>query len=167
MTLAMAVMLCRTTPAQDVGPIAHEGVVEAPLAAVWAAFTTSEGLRSWMAPHAEIDLRVGGVMRTNYNAQGQLGDSGTIENSILSFEPERMLSIKVARPPANFPFPNAIRQMWSVVYFEAAGPGRTTVRAVSLGFGSDPESQSMRAFFNQGNATTLSRLQKHFAGRTQ
>ena len=153
--------------AQDLGPIVHEGIVEASLDKVWAAFTTSDGLRAWLAPHAEIDFRIGGLMRTNYNPQGRLGDPQTIENVILSFEPRRMLSVRVAKPPENFPFPNAIRQMWTVVYFEAAGPDRTTVREVSLGFGADEESQRMRAFFNQGNATTLAQLQKHFAAQPQ
>jgi len=164
---SIAVLLCASVRAQDVGPISHEGVVEGPLDRVWAAFTTSEGLRAWLAPHAEIDLRVGGLMRTNYNAQGQLGDLQTIENAILSFEPQRMISIKVARPPANFPFPTAIREMWTVMYFSATGPGQTHVREVTLGFTADPESQKMRAFFTQGNATTISQLQRHFAGRSR
>jgi len=165
--LVLVIAISGYARAQEVGPIAHEGIVEAPLDRVWAAFATSEGLRSWLAPHAEIDLRVGGLMRTNYNPKGQLGDAETIENAILSFEPQRMISIRVAKAPANFPFPNAIRDMWTVVYFAAAGPSRTTVREVSLGFGTDPESQRMRTFFNQGNATTLSQLQRHFAGRAQ
>ena len=153
--------------AQDVGPISHEGIVESSLDRVWSAFTTSEGLQAWLAPHAEIELKVGGLMRTNYNAQGQLGDPGTIENVILSFEPQRMISIKVAKPPANFPFPNAVREMWTVLYFSPVGPSRTNVREVTLGFGPDAESQRMRTFFNQGNATTLNQLQRHFATKTQ
>lgn len=161
--LATLAALGGPTRAQSVSPIVHEGVVEASLERVWTAFTTSDGLRSWLAPHAEIDLRIGGLMRTNYSPQGRLGDPQTIENTILSFEPRRMLSIRVSKAPDNFPFPNAIRQMWTVVYFEEAGPGRTTVREVSLGFTTDEESQRMRAFFKQGNATTLSQLQRHFA----
>ncbi len=165
--ILVIILWCGSAQAQDVGPVVHEGIVDASLDQVWTAWATSEGLRSWLAPHAEIDLRVGGLMRTNYSAQGQLGDAQTIENTILSLEPQRMISIKVSKAPDTFPFPNAIRQMWSVIYFEAAGPSRTTVREVSLGFSADQESQRMRAFFNQGNATTLSQLQRHFAGRTQ
>ena len=167
LVLALLAALWAPASAQDVSPIVHEGIVEASLERIWTAFTTSEGLRSWLAPHAEIDLRVGGLMRTNYNQQGQVGDPQTIENTILSFEPGRMLSIRVSKAPDNFPFPNAVRQMWSVVYFEAAGSGRTTVREVSLGFSTDEESQRMRAFFNQGNATTLNQLQRYFAGSPQ
>jgi uncharacterized protein YndB with AHSA1/START domain len=167
LVLAMVVLMVVGARAQDVAPVSHEGIVEAPLEQVWAAFTTSEGLRAWLAPHAEIELRVGGLMRTNHNVQGQLGDPQTIENTVLSFEPLRMMSIKVAKPPANFPFPNAVRQMWTVLYFTAAGPTRTNVREVTLGFGADDESQRMRVFFNQGNATTLQQLQRHFAVRAK
>jgi uncharacterized protein YndB with AHSA1/START domain len=163
-SLLIIAVLCGSARAQDPAPVVHEGVVEAPLARVWAAFTTSDGLRAWLAPHAQIDLRVGGVMRVNYDADGQLGDPQTIENTILSFEPSRMLSIKVSKPPANFPFPNAVRHMWTVVYFESEGPSRTKMREVTLGFGADDESQKMRAFFSTGNATTLAQLQRHFAG---
>jgi uncharacterized protein YndB with AHSA1/START domain len=165
--LLLIAVLCGTARAQDTGPVVHEGIVEAPLERVWAAFATTDGLRAWLAPHAEIDLRVGGLMRTNYDAQGQLGDPQTIENTILSFEPGRMLSVKVSKPPANFPFANAVRQMWTVVYFDADGPVRTKVREVSLGFGPDEESQRMRAFFSTGNATTLAQLQRHFAAKRQ
>jgi uncharacterized protein YndB with AHSA1/START domain len=147
----------------DTSPLIHEGIVEASLTEVWDVWSTSEGLRLWMAPHAEIDLRVGGLMRANYNPDGQLGDSQTIINTVLSFEPMRMISIKVVKAPDGFPFPNAIVQMWSVIYFTAVDANRTAVREVSLGFSADEESQRMRAFFNRGNAATMIQLQRHFA----
>lgn len=162
LALGIAGALCTAVRAQNVDPLIVEGIVEAPVDAVWAALTTAAGLRSWMAPHAEIDLRVGGLMRANYDAQGTLGDPQTIENQILSFEPRRMLSLKVARAPDGFPFPNAIRQMWTVMYFNDAGRGRTQVRVVSLGFEPTEESQRMRAFFAQGNQLTIEQLQRRF-----
>jgi uncharacterized protein YndB with AHSA1/START domain len=165
LSLALVAILCGPVQAQDLSPIVSEAIVEAPVDAVWAVWATSEGLRSWLAPHAEIDLRVGGLMRTNYSAQGALGDPQTIENIVLSFEPMRMLSIRVSRAPDMFPFPNAIRQMWTVIYFEPAGSGRTRVRVVSLGFTRDDESQRMRTFFDRGNAATLQQLQRHFSAR--
>ncbi|HVL68988.1 MAG TPA: SRPBCC domain-containing protein [Vicinamibacterales bacterium] len=166
LTIALATVVASLAPAlrQDTTPIVTEGVVQAPVAAVWKAWTTSEGLRAWLAPHAEIDLRIGGLMRTNYDRDGRLGDARTIENTILSFEPGRMLSIRVAKFPRDFPFPNAIGDMWTVMYFEPAGDDRTRLRIVGLGFRTDEESQKMRAFFERGNAVTLQQLQSHFTG---
>lgn len=143
--------------------VVHEAVVTASLDQVWTAFTTATGLEAWMVPHADIDLRVGGRMRTNFNALEKLGDPGTIENTILSFEPKHMLSFKVSRAPAGFPFPNAVKSMWTVVYFDALGPGKTRVREISLGFEDNEESRRMREFFEKSDAQLLSALQKHFA----
>lgn len=151
--------------AQDTTRVVTDGVVNATPAQVWAAWTTSDGLRSWMAPVADIDLRVGGLMRANYTATGSLDDEGAIHNTVLSFEPERMLSIKVAKFPKNFPFPNAIRNMWTVIILSPLDGGRTLVHSASLGFAPDAESQQMRAFFERGNAITLEELQKKFAAK--
>jgi uncharacterized protein YndB with AHSA1/START domain len=148
--------------AKDVGPITHEGTVCAPVELVWDAWTTSEGLRSWLAPHAEIDLRVGGIMRTNYNPGGYLGDSTTIENKILSYDPMRMLAIKVHKTPQGFPFSTAVQDMWTIVYFSETESGRTHIRIIGLGFTDSDESQQMRSFFDKGNATTLTQLQQRF-----
>ena len=159
---SVAMILSGMPAAQDTSPVVSEVVIEAPVDEVWKTWATSDGLRSWLAPHAEIDMRVGGRMRTNYSAKGTLGDSQTIENTILSLDPGRMLSIRVSRAPDGLPFANALQHMWTVIYFEPVGPDRTRVRVVGLGFRPDAESQQMRGFFEQGNAATLKLLQRHF-----
>jgi uncharacterized protein YndB with AHSA1/START domain len=116
-----------------------------------------------MAPHAAIELSVGGTMKTRYDSAGTVDDAQAIENAILSFEPLHMLSFQVKRAPADFPFPNAITKMWTILYFDARGKDKTVVTCVGLGFGSDPESTRMREFFQRGNALTLDALQKRFA----
>lgn len=161
-SLLFLFLLASSAVAAELAPVVSTGVVKASPSEVWKAWTTGEGLRSWLAPLAEIDLRIDGLMRTNYNPKGSLGDEGTIENRILAFEPERMLSIKVAKAPANFPFPNAVKSMWTVIYLQEQEGGRTLVRAVGLGFTDDPESVRMREFFQKGNDFTLQELQKHF-----
>jgi len=80
--------------AGDDGPLVHEGRIPAPLDQVWAAFTTKAGLESWMAFRAEINLRIGGKMRTRYDANGTVDDATAIENTILSYEPKRMISFR-------------------------------------------------------------------------
>lgn len=145
------------------GTLRHEGLIDAPVEEVWKAFTTAEGLKSWMAPLAEIELRVGGKMLASYKADGKLGDENTIENTILSFEPQRMLSIKATKPPAGFPFPAAIKDMWSVIYFEPVGADRTRVTVVGMGYGDSEEHAKLREFFDKGNAHTIEQLRKKFA----
>ena len=43
-----------------------EVTVPAPLAAVWQAFTTSEGLSTWLTPGAVVDLREGGEWTAHF-----------------------------------------------------------------------------------------------------
>src|SRR5260221_13172455 len=98
--------VCRT---QGENPLVHEGIVNGPVDQVLAGLTTKEGIESWMAAHAGIELKLGGRMRTQYNAKGTVDDAGAIENTIISYEPMRMLSFKVTKAPQGFPFPNAIK----------------------------------------------------------
>jgi uncharacterized protein YndB with AHSA1/START domain len=142
--------------------VVNEGIIEAPVEAVWAALTTKEGLESWNVAHAEIDLKVGGKMRTHYDPKGVIGDPNTIENTVLAFEPSRLLVMQVANPPAKFPFKDAIRKMWTVIHFEEAGPGLTRLRIVGVGYGDDEESRKLRGFFDKGNEYTIKKLQAKF-----
>jgi uncharacterized protein YndB with AHSA1/START domain len=155
-------MLASAAQARASESIVIEGIVSAPVTDVWNAWATTEGLKTWLAPHADIDLRVDGLMRSNYDPKGSLGDPGTIENRVLAYEPERMLSIKVAKAPEKFPFRSRIGDMWTVLYFQPTPEGKTTLRIVGMGFESDDESQRMKEFFKQGNAYTLVQLQKRF-----
>ena len=143
--------------------LVHEAIVDAPVDDVWAAFTTKAGQESWNVAHAEIDLQVGGKMLTHYDAKGAIGDPNTIENTILSFDAPRMISIRATKPPEKFPFKEALKKMWTVVYFERAGERQTKVTVVSQGFGDDEDSKTMRGHFDAGNAFTLKQLQKRFA----
>ena len=77
--------------------VVTEAVVEASVDDVWRAWTTKQGIESWMVAQAEIELKVGGKMLTHYDPNGRIGDPNTIENTILSFEPKRMLSIKATK----------------------------------------------------------------------
>lgn len=141
--------------------IVSEAMIDAPVATVWAAWTTTDGLKAWLAPQADIDLRLDGLMRANYNPQGTLGDPGTIENRILAYEPERLLVIRVAQAPEGFPFRTIAGEMWTVLHFTPTPDGKTHLRVVGLGFGPGEEAQKMRAFFQQGNDFTLAQLHKH------
>jgi uncharacterized protein YndB with AHSA1/START domain len=155
--------LKRTPAPSDESRQITEGLIDAPPDAVWNAFATKDGQESWNVAHAEIDLKIGGKMRTHYDGKGKIGDAGTIENTILAFEPKRMLTIRVGQPPESFPFKEALKNVWHVLYFEEAGPNRTRLRIVGLGYSAEEESKKLRTFFEKGNAYTLKKLQDHLA----
>jgi uncharacterized protein YndB with AHSA1/START domain len=142
-----------------------EGIINAPITEVWKVFSTSEGYKALGPALAEVDLKIGGTIRSRYKADGKLGDEQTIENVILAYEPLRMIATRIQKPPKSFPFQKAWREPWTVVTLTEAGPGKTHLRATSLGYGTDEESVAMRKFFEHGNQETIEKLQAHFASR--
>ena len=149
--------------AEDVSFVT-EAEVNAPIADVWKVFSTSEGYKALGVSQAEVDLRVGGTIRSRYG-EGRLGDEETIENVILAYEPPRMIATRIQKPPKTFPFPQAWKRAWSVVTLTDLGDGRTRVHAASLGFGSDEESVAMRRFFDRGNQQVMDGLKKYFEAK--
>jgi uncharacterized protein YndB with AHSA1/START domain len=168
--LASALLLVVSRPAagEDPSPplpVASVAWLDAPVERVWEVFTTAEGWKLLGVAHAEVDLRVGGKIRTHYEPGGTLGDPKTIESTILAFEPLRMLAFRATKAPAGFPFPpEALERTWSVVALEGVGGGRTRVLIRGFGYGEDDASQRMRAFFEQGNASTLALLARNLGG---
>lgn len=145
-----------------------EGVfeVDANIGDVWQAFTTTEGLQSWVAPLVDIDFRVGGKWRANYNADGVLGDQDTIVNTILSYDPQRMLSLKATGFPAGFEFEDVAKETWSIFYFEAIDVSITKITIVGLGYNDTEQSQKMRSFFKPANEYSMSQLKASFKKKT-
>jgi uncharacterized protein YndB with AHSA1/START domain len=140
-----------------------EGTVDAPIDEVWKVWSTSDGYRKLGPAMADVDLRLGGLIRSKYTAEGTLDDEGAIVNRILAYEPMRMIAIQIARPPAGFPFEEAWRHPWTVITLTPEGASRTHVRVTMLGFGSDEESVRMRTFFERGNAATIDVLRAAFS----
>ena len=143
--------------------VVNEAIVAAPVSEVWKAFTTKAGIESWMVGTGDIDLRIGGLMRTSYQKNADLNGDTSIHQQILSLDPERMFSYRTVKPPANFPFAQQIASTWVAVYFEAVDATHTRVIARMLGYTSDPESQKMRAFFATGNKATMDSLVRRFS----
>jgi len=156
--------LCGTAHADEVSFV-NEGVIDAPIEEVWKVFATSEGYKVLGPALAEVDLRVGGTIRSRYGADGALGDAETIENTILAYEPPTMMALQITKTPQSFPFKNAWRAPWTVLTLAPVDGGKTNLRAASLGFGSDEESVAMRRFFEAGNQSVIANVQRHFAAR--
>lgn len=158
--LGLAAVLIR--PAAAAEPQVTEGFVNAATAEVWRLFTTAEGYQLTGVAHAEVDLKIGGSIRTHYDPKGRLGDAGTIVNEILAYEPERMLAIRIKQAPAGFPHKDAVDGTWTVIYMNPAGDNMTQVRIIGLGYTDSAQSQAMRKFFADGNRWTLDHIAKRY-----
>lgn len=144
--------------ATDLSSLTHTAVVNASPAEVWDAFTNPEKMRQWWAPKLQADIRVGGIVRSSYNPNSTLNDGFTIENTILSLAPNRMVSMRCTRTPDDFPFKVAMENMWTVMLIDQLSPDRSRITISGFGFADDEESRKLRAFFDQGNQYVLETL---------
>jgi uncharacterized protein YndB with AHSA1/START domain len=161
-TLLVGLLLVMPAPVLAADPVVSETVVNAPVAAVWNAWTTVEGMQAWMVAKTDIDLRVGGLWRTSYTRDADLAGDAAIHHRVLAFDPGRMFAFQTVKTPKTFPFP-AILKTWTIVYLEPVNAGQTKVTVRMVGYGDDEESLKMRAFFEVGNKATLDALVKRFA----
>lgn len=143
-------------------PLVTSGIINAPVKDVWTAFTTTEGIKSWMVAEGDVDLRIGGKIRTGYASGTDLNGPNAIENTIIAFDPEHMLSIRNTKAPEKFPFKRAVSEVWTVIYMEPVDKKSTKVTIRMLGYRREDEFIKMRRFFMDGNKQTLDELSQHF-----
>lgn len=162
--LFVLVAACGAAQAADEVSFVNEGVVPAPIDEVWKVLSTSEGYKVTGPVLAEVDLRVGGTIRSRYRADGVLGDAETIENVIIDYRAPVMMATRIQKTPASFPFKEAWKNTWTVVTLTPTDDG-THMRVTSHGYGTDEESLAMRRFFEAGNQQTIETIRRHFGAR--
>jgi uncharacterized protein YndB with AHSA1/START domain len=128
-------------------------VVPAPVSEVWRAFTTSEGLSTWLTPGAVVDLREGGEWTAHFPG----GSTGG--GTILSFVPEKELVIS-ALAPDKFPAVRAARTK-AKFSFESKGSS-TVVRLTQTGWQNGDEWVRAYEYLTVGNAQLLATLHHRF-----
>jgi uncharacterized protein YndB with AHSA1/START domain len=139
-------------PAPDKALI-FEITVPASRDAVWQAFTTSDGLSTWLTPNAVVDLRQGGEWTAHYPG-GKTG-GGTI----LSFVPEKELTLS-AMAPERFPTVRAERTTAKFQFIETGNS--TVVKLVQTGWKSGDEWDKAYEYLAKGNAQLLETLRRRF-----
>ena len=137
----------------------QELTVKAPVEAVWKAYTTKEGWESWAVPLAEVDLKVGGRIRSNYNKNGKIGDSTTIVTHIINYVPKRLLTLQ-AEITDNFPefMKEDAEDFYNVIYFDALDNGDTHIKSFGIGYKNTPKYLELMNYFIPANEKTLMNL---------
>jgi hypothetical protein len=129
----------------------------------WKLFSTVEGLKKWIAPVASLDLRVGGLIFTNYDSAKTIRDSGTIRLPILNYLEGEMITLKVI---LNEKFPEKARKedqnLQEIIQLVEVGNGKTNVISSMIGWGKGPEWDKTYNFFARGNEWTARNLVKVF-----
>jgi hypothetical protein len=131
---------------------------------VWEAASTSEGLRGWVAPVAEVEMKTGGHYYTNYNPAAKIGDPGTIYNSVLTYVPLEMVAIHVKLGTKIFPEAVANADLLSAIMeIREVGDGSVRVSETMTGWQAGEDWDKVYRFFQTGNAYVLGQLYKRFA----
>jgi uncharacterized protein YndB with AHSA1/START domain len=131
--------------------------IPAPLPEVWRAFTTNEGLSSWLAPEVSVDLRNGGDWLVKF-------PNSTAGGTIVSFVPQKELVLS-ALAPDRFPHVRAARTH-AVFTFTAKG-NNTLVRLSQTGWQLGKEWDAAYEYLAAANGQMLAMLHhRYVAGPT-
>jgi len=99
-----------------------------------------------------------GVPRTSSTflpqCYAKLGDVTTIENTILCYDPKRMLSIKATAFPEGFEFVDAAKETWSIFYFAKVSDSKTKITV----YPSAAYVESCSTFSQTGSDSTVSEI---------
>jgi uncharacterized protein YndB with AHSA1/START domain len=141
--------------------VLKEVVVKAPVAAVWKAWTTSEGIVSFFAPEAVVEARPDGPFHIHMNPYGAPGLKGADDMRVMGVQENRMLSFSWNAPPH---LAEARRQRtFVIVRLEPMGETETRVRLTHTGWGDGGQWDQTHAYFDRAWGNVLANLQKRFA----
>ena len=160
-TIAAAVLasLSLVAAAQD-RTLVKTVTVKAPVDAVWGAWTTTEGVKTFFAPDARVEPRPGGAFEIFFNPYAKPGLKGADGMMVLAVQEKKMLSFTWNAPPQ---LPEAREQRTSVVVrMKPAGEGQTEVRLVHAGWGEGGQWDKAFDYFDKAWGRVLANLEKRF-----
>lgn len=137
----------------------QEFTVNSPIDSVWNAYTTKKAWESWAVPLAEIDLKVGGFIKTNYNKAGKIGDSTTIVTHIINYVPKKLITLQ-AEITDNFPdfMKKDAKDFYNVIYLDETEKGKTNVKSYGIGYKNNPKYLALMEYFMPANEKLLMNL---------
>ncbi len=133
--------------------------VNANLDQVWDAYTTKKGWESWVAPVAEVDFKIGGLIQTNYDKNAKIGDKGTVRLHVINYVPNKMITLQ-AEVTENFPdiLQRDAKNLFNVIVFEETQTNTIKVTSYGIGYRKSPEYIKMMKFFISGNEASHQQL---------
>ena len=127
---------------------------------VYAAFTTTAGFSSWAVPVTQVELRVGGMMESSYDASAKIGDPNNIRNEIIAYVPERLVVIRNIHAPSALQYAELFQRTVTVIEFAALDDRHTRVTVTNAGYGAGEGFAQLYRNFEWGNAYSLAQLRQ-------
>ena len=156
---ALAFVLPLAVAAQE-RAIVKEVVVKATPEAVWQAWTTAEGIKSFFAPGARIEAKSMGLFEIHMNPFAPEGLKGADDMRFLALQEPRMLSFTWNAPPH---LADARKQR-TVVTVRMTPVDSTSTRVVlhHAGWGDGGQWDQTYDYFNNAWPRVLANLKKRF-----
>jgi uncharacterized protein YndB with AHSA1/START domain/uncharacterized protein YciI len=136
-------------------------VVAADIDQVWHAWTTTDGVKSFFSPEANVELRIGGPYEIYFNMQAPYGQRGSEDCHVLGFLPKRMLSFEWNAPPQFGELRNQHTQV--VLMFEPIGDKQVRVSLTQVGWGRGEDWKQLFGYFDRAWWMVLENLKESFA----
>jgi uncharacterized protein YndB with AHSA1/START domain/uncharacterized protein YciI len=136
-----------------------EALVKATPAEVFAAWTTNEGVKTFFAPDANVELRVGGPYEIYFNPDPESEFRGSEDCHVLAFSPDRMFAFEWNAPPTF----GDLRYIYTQVVFliEKTADG-SRVELTHSGWGESAEWGKVYEYFDEAWDVVLARLVQRF-----
>jgi uncharacterized protein YndB with AHSA1/START domain len=162
--LALLVMLSACSAQATPERIITEKItVNASIDDVWKAWTTSDGIKTFFAPDAKVEAKVGGPFEIYIDPFAAPGMKGADDMVFLAVQDKRMLSFTWNAPPS---LPEARKQRTVVVVrFASRGDTLTDVTINHMGWGepsADGEWGKAYDYFAKSWPNVLKNLKKRF-----
>jgi len=158
--LLAATMLLAGIAGAEERAIAEKITVKANVDDVWKAWTTTEGIKSFFAPDARVELRVDGPFQVYMNPFAEPGMKGADDMKIIGFQEKKMITFTWNAPPS---LPEARKQRTVVIVrLIARGDALTDVTLYHVGWGEGGEWDKAYDYFAKAWPNVLKNLQKRF-----
>jgi uncharacterized protein YndB with AHSA1/START domain len=163
--LSAAFLSMHASAAEPLAPdIVVTKVIDAPVADVWNAWTTVEGIESFFAPKAaQVVPEPGGAFELWFGVdypEGSRGSEGCLVHSVV---PMRQFVFEWNAPPT---LPT-IRRLRTLVYldFTPVEGNRTSLTLRNFGYGQGEDWTKAKAYFERAWPNVMANLEKRFAKR--
>ena len=158
--LLMASGICGAANALESQTLTKEVTIRAPLAAVWDAWTTTDGLK-FVSRSSNVELRIGGpyewFLDGSPDENGRRGGEGS---RVLAFLPGEMLAFSWTFPPAVAELRQAGETTQVVVFFDEEPGGLVRVRLNAHGWQDGDEWQRGWDYFDAAWTYVLATLKQ-------